>query len=244
MISLIAVLTLWEFFKLIRRLGIEPFDRVGMGAGACICLGPLYLESYGITTGPLLALAAVVFAVRILGERSARQRLDTLAWTLFGVVYIPFMLSFLVRTVLIAQPLPSTGLLLAVWMIAVAKFCDVGALLTGLAFGRHKMAPDISPKKTWEGAVGGMVTSAAVGAGLAHLFSASVPATFTPLIAALVALPMAGLAIVSDLVESIIKRHADAKDAGATIPGIGGVFDLSDSLILTSPIGFVVFSLL
>lgn len=244
LISLIAVLTLWEFFKLIRRLGIEPFDRVGMGAGAVICLGPLYLEPYGITTGPLLALAAIVFAVRILGERSAHKRLDTLAWTLFGVVYIPFMLSFLVRTVLISEPLDHTGLLLAVWMIAAAKFCDVGALLTGLAIGRHKMAPQISPKKTWEGAVGGTVTSALVGAGLAYGFGEQVPTSFTPLLAALVALPIAGLAIVSDLVESIIKRHADAKDAGATIPGIGGVFDLSDSLILTSPIGFVVFSLL
>jgi phosphatidate cytidylyltransferase len=244
LISLIAVLTLWEFFKLIRRLGIEPFDRVGMGAGAVICLGPLYLEPFNIGTAPLLALAAIVFAVRILGERSAHKRLDTLAWTLFGVIYIPFMLSFLVRTVMIDEPMARTGLLLAVWMIAVAKFCDVGALLTGLAIGRHKMAPQISPKKTWEGAVGGMLTSAGVGAGLAFWFGAQVPATFTPLLAALVALPIGGLAIVSDLVESIIKRHAHAKDAGATIPGIGGVFDLSDSLILTSPIGFVVFSLL
>lgn len=244
LISLIAVLTLWEFFKLIRRLGIEPFDRVGMGAGAVLCLAPLYLEPLGVGHGNLLALAAIVFAVRILGERSAEKRLDTLAWTLFGVVYIPFMLSFLVRTAMITDPVPKTGLLLAVWMIAVAKFCDVGALLTGLAIGRHKMAPEISPKKTWEGAVGGLVTSALIGAGLAHLFAPHVPANFTPLIAALLALPIAGLAIISDLVESIIKRHADAKDAGATIPGIGGVFDLSDSLILTSPIGYMAFTLM
>lgn len=244
LISLIAVLTLWEFFKLIRRLGIEPFDRVGMVAGGALCLSPLYLEPHGIDLGSLLALTAVIFAVRILGERSGNQRLDTLAWTLFGIVYIPFMLSFLVRTVLISSPAPNTGLLLAIWMIAVAKFCDVGALLTGLAIGRHKMAPEISPKKTWEGVVGGVITSAAVGAGLAHLFADQVPATFTPLIAALIALPIAGLAIISDLVESIIKRHADAKDTGATIPGIGGFFDLSDSLILTSPIAFMAFTLL
>jgi CDP-diglyceride synthetase len=70
------------------------------------------------------------------------------------------------------------------------------------------------------------------------------PTNFTPLFAALLALPIAALAIVSDLVESIIKRYANAKDAGATIPGIGGVFDLSDSLILTAPVGYVVFSLL
>ena len=66
----------------------------------------------------------------------------------------------------------------------------------------------------------------------------------TPLLAALVALPIAALAIISDLVESIIKRRAEAKDAGQTIPGIGGVFDLSDSLILTAPVGYVIFNLL
>jgi phosphatidate cytidylyltransferase len=244
LISLLAVLTLWEFYKLIRRLGIEPFDRVGMIAGGALCLSPLYLEPHGIDLGSLLALAAVIFAVRILGERNGNQRLDTLAWTLFGIVYIPFMLSFLVRTVLISAPAPNTGLLLAIWMVAVAKFCDVGALLTGLAIGRHKMAPEISPKKTWEGVVGGLITSAAVGAGLAYLFADQVPPAFTPLIAAIIALPIAGLAIISDLVESIIKRHADAKDTGATIPGIGGIFDLTDSLILTSPIAFMAFTLL
>ena len=206
LISLIAVLTLWEFFKLIRRLGIEPFNRVGMVAGAVLCLAPLYLEPLGIDHGSLLALTAVVFAVRILGERSGNQRLDTLAWTLFGIVYIPFMLSFLVRIALISSPTDMTGLLLTVWTIAVAKFCDVGALITGLAIGRHKMAPEISPKKTWEGAVGGILTSAGVGAGLSLLFVDHVPA--------------------------------------ATIPGIGGVVDLSDSLILTSPIAFLAFTLL
>ncbi|WP_221030447.1 phosphatidate cytidylyltransferase [Actomonas aquatica] len=244
LVSAIAVLTQWEFFKLIRRLGVEPFDKVGMLLGGAICLGPLYIEELGLGSGPLLALAAIVFAVRILGERSSEQRLDTLAWSLFGLVYIPFMLSFLARTILIDSPSGQTGLILAVWVIAVSKFCDVGALLSGLAFGRHKMAPEISPKKTWEGAVGGILTSVGVGIGLNLGFADQMPAGFTPLVAGLLALPIAGLAIVSDLVESIIKRRTNAKDAGATIPGIGGVFDLSDSLILTSPVAYVVFCLL
>ena len=89
-------------------------------------------------------------------------------------------------------------------------------------------------------------TSAALGAGIVyfcrdhHYF----PATFTPLLAAAVAVPIAAIGIVSDLVESVIKRRANTKDSGATIPGIGGIFDLSDSLILTAPVGFLVFSLL
>jgi phosphatidate cytidylyltransferase len=106
------------------------------------------------------------------------------------------------------------------------------------------MAPNISPKKSWEGVAGGLATSALVGAGLAWVCRPYLPATLTPLVAAAMALPIAGFAIVSDLIESIIKRRAETKDTGHTIPGIGGVFDLSDSLILTAPLGYVLFRLL
>ena len=136
------------------------------------------------------------------------------------------------------------GLVLGIWLIAVSKFCDVGALLSGLAFGKHKMSPNISPKKTWEGAIGGVLISAGVGAAIAYFCREWTPERFTPALAAAIAIPIASLAIVSDLVESIIKRRADTKDAGQTIPGIGGVFDLSDSLILTAPVGYAIFHLL
>jgi phosphatidate cytidylyltransferase len=129
------------------------------------------------------------------------------------------------------------------WLIAVAKFCDVGALLTGLAIGKHKMAPVISPKKTWEGAIGGVVTSMGVGALVAWLARDQFPARMTPLSGALIAAPIAVVGIVSDLVESIIKRRAAIKDSGHVIPGIGGMFDLSDSLLLTGPVAYFLFGL-
>lgn len=241
--TLIGVLTQREFYQMVRRMGLEPFDRVGLALGALIMLAPVYFPDLA-APGTLLALSVIVFSLRILGEREPHNRVETLAWSLFGLVYVPFMLQFLVRIILIEGPHAATGLVFALWLIAVSKFCDVGALLTGLAFGKHKMAPGISPKKTWEGAVGGLLTSAGLGALLAHLFPHYLPSTFTPLLAAAVALPLAALAIVSDLVESIIKRRADTKDSGTTIPGIGGIFDLSDSLILTAPLGYIVFSLL
>ncbi len=244
LLSLIAVLTLREFYALVRRLGLEPFDRVGMVFGALITLAPAYSEPYGVGATEILGLAVIVFGLRILRERGANMRVEALAWTLFGLVYVPFMLHFLVRIMLFVSPHAHTGLVLCVWLIAVSKFCDVGALLSGLAFGRHKMAPVISPKKTWEGAAGGVLTSSLVGAGIAYGWSDYLPSAFTPLVASLLAAPIAALAIVSDLIESIIKRRADAKDAGRTIPGIGGVFDLSDSLILTAPLGYIAFMLL
>jgi len=154
------------------------------------------------------------------------------------------MLQFLVRIALVATPRPQSGLVLVFWLIAVSKLCDTGALLTGLAIGRHKMAPQISPKKTWEGLTGGVLISVIAGAALAWGCRDYLPPNFTPLIAAVVAFPIAVLGAISDLVESIIKRRAEIKDTGQTIPGIGGVFDLSDSLILTAPVGWVVFHLL
>jgi phosphatidate cytidylyltransferase len=128
-------------------------------------------------------------------------------------------------------------------VIAVAKFCDVGALLTGLAIGRHKMAPITSPKKTWEGAVGGVIVATGVGALVAWLGRGVLPLAMTPLRGAVLAAPVAAIAIVSDLVESVIKRRAAIKDSGGGIPGIGGIFDLSDSLILAAPLAYFLLGL-
>ena len=151
------------------------------------------------------------------------------------------LLQYLVRIVTPVRGdslLPEGRLILCLWVVAVAKFCDVGALLTGLAIGRHPMAPKTSPKKTWEGAVGGVMVSMGVGALVAWLGRTWLPGAFTPLIAALIAAPVAAIAIVSDLVESVIKRRAALKDSGGGVPGIGGVFDLSDSLILAAPVAY------
>jgi phosphatidate cytidylyltransferase len=130
-----------------------------------------------------------------------------------------------------------------VWLVATAKFCDVGALLTGMAIGRHKMSPVISPKKTWEGAVGGVLISMVVAAFIAWLARNQFPAHMTPVVAACMAAPLAVLGIVADLVESVLKRTANMKDSGAAIPGLGGFFDMSDSLILVAPVGYLFFHL-
>ncbi len=242
LVAVISVLTLKELYAMVRRMGLQPFDGVGLALAAMITLAPLYFERW-VSVSELLALAVIVFAVRVLGERDSTNRVESLAWSMFGVFYVPFLLHFMVRVLLIKSPHELTGLTFSIWLIAVSKFCDVGALLSGMAFGRHKMAPVISPKKTWEGAVGGVIVSAGIGALVAWLGRSYLPVGFTPGLAAVCAVPIAVIAVVSDLIESVIKRRADTKDAGQTIPGIGGVFDLSDSLILTAPLGYTLFRL-
>ena len=240
----ITVLTLKEFYGLLKHMGYDPFDKLGMTLGAAVILAPFYLRKYDVQTIDLLAFAVIVFSIRILREREPQSRVETLAASLFGIIYVPMMLQYFVRIIEIQNPRPQTGLALFLWVIAVSKFCDVGALLLGTAFGKHRMAPVISPKKSWEGAIGGLFVSALVGAGIAVGAHGYLPETFTPLLAAFLALPIGALGIVADLVESIIKRRATIKDSGATIPGIGGMFDVTDSLILTAPAAFFAFRFL
>ena len=245
-IVLVSMLTLREFYRLMAASGGEPFVRLGMLFGGLITLAPWTQAAFGLPAHPLLAMAAIVFAIRVLSERAPDKRVDALSSTLFGLVYVSLMLQYLVR---IVTPLagdsilPSARLILCIWVVAVAKFCDVGALLTGLAIGRHPMAPQISPKKTWEGAVGGVAVAAGVGALVAWLGRSCLPTAMTPSHAALLSVPVAVIAIVSDLLESVLKRRAVIKDSGGAVPGIGGVFDLTDSLILAAPVGYFLLGL-
>ena len=240
-IAVISVLTLREFYRLMEAAGHAPFSWLGMLFGALITLAPWIEARHGIPSHPLMALATLVVSIRILSERDPDKRVESLSSTLFGLVYVALMLQYLVRIVtpLPGDTIPAAGrLVLCLWVVAVAKFCDVGALLAGLAVGRHKMAPLTSPKKTWEGAAGGVIVAMGVGALVAWLGRGVLPASMTPLRSALLAAPLAAVAIVSDLVESVIKRRASLKDSGGGVPGIGGMFDLCDSLILAAPVGY------
>jgi phosphatidate cytidylyltransferase len=246
LVTIISVLTLREFYQLMHGSGYDPFDKFGMFFGAVITLGPWLQANFNWPMHLMLPVAVVVFAVRLLGERTPESRVESLASTLFGLVYVAFMLQYLVA---IITPLPGdlisadARLLLCLWLVAVTKFCDVGALLSGMAVGRRKMSPQISPKKTWEGAAGGVLLAMGIGALIAWFARDEFPAHLTPLVAALLAIPVAILGIVADLVESVLKRRANMKDSGTTVPGIGGMFDLSDSIILVAPVGYFFFGL-
>ncbi len=246
LIGVISVLTLREFYLLMQGAGYTPFHKLGLVFGGLITMAPWAEAQFGRPDHLLLALATVVFAVRLLGERQPENRVESLASTIVGLVYVSLLLGYLVR---IITPMPGDAitangrLLLALWLIMVAKFCDMGALLSGMAFGKHKMSPQISPKKTWEGAIGGVILSMVSAAVFAWCARDSFPTHMTPLVAGLMAAPLAVLAIVSDLIESVIKRRANIKDSGQVVPGIGGMFDLSDSLILAAPLGYFLFGL-
>jgi phosphatidate cytidylyltransferase len=244
--TIMSVFTLREFYRLMRGCGYAPFEKVGLLLGGLITVAPWLEARYHWPSYHLIAIATAVFSVRLLGERTPEHRVDSLASTIFGLIYISYMLSYFVRIVV---PLPGDTvspngrLLLCLWLIATSKFTDMGGLLTGMAIGKHKMSPQISPKKTWEGFIGGIIASMGIAALIAWRAHAYLPPHMTPLMCALAAIPIALLSVVGDLVESVIKRRADIKDSGSILPGQGGFFDTSDSLILVAPAGFLFFGL-
>lgn len=230
LILALSCLTQWEFYTLLERTGEKPLKVYGVLLGAGLLLGSYYLT--GGTSGTDIFLVCVLLlAASVLYKPDFGK---VFLPTLVGIVYIPFMFQFL------GLLLQMHGtLFLPLWIIAVAKFSDVGALLVGSKFGRIKLAPKISPGKTVEGAAGGILTSVIVGLVLILIFSGDYPIGFGIVKAGFIAACIGTVAIVSDLIESTIKRQAEVKDSGNMIPGIGGAFDLTDSLILSAPVGYI-----
>jgi phosphatidate cytidylyltransferase len=252
--TVLSAMALYEFYVLTEKMGARPFRWMGVVFSVLMTAGPycsFALVEEGHPTGfdaigaaliplALIFAALLISCIRALGERDSSNRVETIGATVMGLVYIPFTLQFIVL-MLMFDATSTENLALCLWVIAVSKFCDVGALLTGMALGRHKMSPVISPKKTWEGAIGGVFTSAGVGAAIAFFASTYLPEGLTPLVAALIAAPLGVVTIISDLIESVVKRRAGSKDSGNLIPGIGGALDLADSLLLTAPVAYFIF---
>lgn len=242
LIALLAFITQLELYQLFEKMGLKPMKNVGLAAGAVITLGTYYLR--GIDAGnDLFVLCFVLLTLTIIRLDLQAGRLRSFMPTLFGLLYVPYLLHFLIKIVKLAEyngESAATGMFLAVWVVAVAKCSDVGGLLVGMKIGKTPLSV-ISPKKTYEGAAGGIVFSMLIGIILAGFFHKLAPEGMTWWLCALMAIPIGVASIASDLVESAFKRQADVKDSGKIIPGIGGIFDLTDSLILTAPLGYLLF---
>ena len=253
LMTLVSTLALYEFYKLADHFGGRPRKAVGLLLGTLLV--PFFY--YSATKDPAAAKEGVpallgasgavfLFGLWLMATKKIPVLVKALS-TVFGLIYIPLAVGFYA---LIAGLYGMDGVLLCVWIVLAAKFTDIGGLVVGCRFGKHKLAPNVSPKKTWEGVFGGAAFSMLGSAGLIAAFNhfevweknlegqALRIAEFPVWEAALLALPIAGTSVVSDLVESAFKRQAGDKDSGATIPGIGGALDLLDSLIFVAPLGY------
>ena len=152
----------------------------------------------------------------------------------FGVVYVGLMLSFVYLTRMEKQ-----GLKL-VWLIFISSWIpDTGAYFVGVKFGKHKLIPDVSPKKTVEGAVGGIITCMIVFIIFTVIVNAIGKIHLNYLLMILASVLLAVASMIGDLIASLVKRHYNVKDYGTILPGHGGVMDRFDSVLATSSILFV-----
>lgn len=241
----------YELAIIFRTLSIEASPKslsfcaaAGLFAGA-ITIGnrPQLIE--GVDHGTLLAtgasLAVFLSMLAYIRHRDPKGAATAVAAAGFSFLYIGLPLAFL----LAIHREQSVWAMLAI--IFTIKACDSGAYFTGTAIGKHKLIPWLSPGKTWEGLLGGLITSGAFGVGFVALNQAyGNRFTITPLSlvdGAALGVILGVLGQAGDLSASVLKRDAGVKDASKILPGFGGLIDMLDSLLIAPPVAYWFFVL-
>lgn len=204
-------------------------------------------EPLGRLGWPLAAFGLAGLAV-FLGEMRRYERpgrvMEQLATAIFGLFYVGVLLSFVAQMRLLGSG--SLGVPAIASLVIVVKMCDTGAYTVGRLFGRHKMAPVLSPGKTLEGAAGGLAF-ACLGSWLAFRYLVPGGPSTTGLVGSwgwLIYGILVGLAgMFGDLAESLIKRDVGRKDSSDWLPGFGGVLDVLDSILFAAPVAYLCWAL-
>lgn len=226
-IAVAVLIGLWELQHALRMKNMRaPYVPLAVGACCILALGYASGEE-AMTVGVLLtALAVVVWRL----AEGARDMLPDIAAALFSLIYLPFLAGFAAMMLS-----PADGDRRVTTFIATVVASDIGGYLFGVLFGRHLMAPTVSPKKTWEGLAGSAIACATCGAVLFHtlLHDAS---WWKGVVFGLATVCTATL---GDLGESMIKRDLGVKDIGHVLPGHGGLMERLDSLLPTAPVAWL-----
>jgi phosphatidate cytidylyltransferase len=244
----LGLVGLWEYYSMLDAEGLPNFKGFGIVCGAAMLGGSFYWLAwqhktpdglYDFEIGMLLLFLLVVFGRQMFLRVEELVPLETMALTLFGLLYVVWPFSFVTKIVYLTPRVDGqmTGHFYVLFLVLVTKFSDMGAYVVGSLFGRHPMVPHISPKKTWEGFVGALVFSVGGGCGLVALMPGRL-AKLGYADAVLLGVVLGLAAIVGDLAESLIKRSCKVKDSGRFLPGIGGALDLIDSILFTAPVMF------
>lgn len=230
----VAVLGIREAYRLLPP-GIQPLP-IALGAIWTICLvlgaqAASGLSSFLIISGGVLAAGTFVGLLWLIAYYTGVRRLIAALYLFGGPLYVGFLLahSLALRDIGDANGVGRDWLLLALLTVFAA---DTGAYLTGRTFGQHRMAPSISPNKTWEGAAGGLAAALVAAVVLGLAFDLATPRWQQLIIGATVGV----VAQWGDLFESKLKRLSNVKDAGSIIPGHGGVLDRLDSVVVSIPV--------
>ncbi|MDH5306091.1 MAG: phosphatidate cytidylyltransferase [Myxococcales bacterium] len=254
MLAALVVLTVLaqrEFYGLIEDKGAHPIEGFGLAAGAALPVVAYLGNEYHATVLMTATLLTVMLAQ--LGRRQISEALASISGTFFGVFYVGWLLAHVVVLRQFYEQVvsragkeqaaalgfaPQSGAFLLLFALAVVVLCDAGAYFAGRAYGKRKLAPRVSPGKTVEGTAGGVLAGTCgglVAKGIFELLWPELSAGLSWTAAVVFGIAVSALAVVGDLIESLLKRDAQVKDAGSVLPGMGGILDRIDSPLLGIP---------
>ena len=241
-VLLVTALTiggLYEFFYMIKKKGIPIYSYFGIFIGLFI---PLSIYSQFELTRNWELLFTVLAFLAILMLQFARKdnsnAIVGISTTMFGIFYIAWLFSFLIKVRFL---LPGIGgIKLLYFVLIVTKSGDIGALLIGSWLGKHPLLPRISPNKSIEGCIGSFVFSITAAVLGRSLLPAQIDFPFWQVI--FFGAFLGGMGQLGDLSESLIKRDCNVKDSGKLLPGMGGILDVIDSLLFAAPVFYLYMS--
>jgi phosphatidate cytidylyltransferase len=234
-VALIVGLAAWEYSQIFRGSCYQPATAIAIAGAAAFALGRAW---NGFDSAPLLISLILIISMSyhmLAYERGRDQAGADFAVTFSAAIYIGWLGAYLIS--IRALPEGFWWLLLVLPSVWLA---DSGAYFIGRSFGRHKLSPRLSPKKTWEGYFGGVLVGTLGAIGLMYLWQIWAGSAFsiTPLQAGLLGFLLSTITTLGDLGESMIKRQSGVKDSSNLIPGHGGVFDRIDSWLWAALIGY------
>jgi len=242
----LAATGLAEFYGLVAKRGLVCFARWGILGGILLMLGTFLNVTGKVGTSGtparvndfetgFLILFVLGLCTRQFFSRSNTAGILAISTTLFGLMYVPWLLNFIQKI----NFFPGVeGHYYLLYFVVITKFSDTGAYSVGSLIGRHKMIPRISPGKTWEGFGGAIAVSTLASLLFTHFFRDHM-AGMNWVHAIILGIILSISAVVGDLIESLFKREAGVKDSGKFFPGIGGILDLLDSLLFNAPLMYL-----
>lgn len=236
-VGCVILLCLYEY-SLVLTLGKKPVHTpsllfFGLIMATVAVLGRMPLATELPDNLYPFSMSVVIFGVLLFEVLTPKRSWERVCNTFTGIFMIPWALVHLINL----RDIPTYGEYLTLFMIVTVWVSDTGAYFSGRFFGRHKLNPEVSPKKTWEGAVGGTLLAVGAAAIMHHLFLST---AFSWQKALWLGLLVAVVGQVSDLAESVLKRSAGVKDSSNLLPGHGGFLDRFDSYLLLAPLFYYV----
>src|ERR1700722_6479881 len=242
----LAAAGLAEFYHLAKKRNLPCFKYSGIIGGVLLMVGTfLKLTGHlGLHESParvndfetiFLILFVLGLCVRQFVARNNPSGIEAISVTLFGLMYVPWLLNFIQKI----NFFPNVdGHYYLLYFVLITKFSDTGAYSVGSLIGKHKMIPRISPGKTWEGFGGAILVSTGASVLFVHIAHNKMLAMGL-WDAIILGVLLSVAAVIGDLIESLFKREAGVKDSGRMFPGIGGILDLLDSLLFNAPLMYI-----